>query len=64
MRKKAGKAVIYFLVLMLCCTVAARAASSITISYTHLVSASDFSRIAGREIVLKPGEYKTIVSSG
>lgn len=28
------------------------------------VSASDFSRIAGREIVLKPGEYKTIVSSG
>lgn len=32
MRKKAGKAVIYFLVLMLCCTVAARAASSITVA--------------------------------
>ena len=28
------------------------------------MSASDFSRIAGREIILKPGEYKTIVSSG
>lgn len=32
MRKKAGKAVIYFLVLMLCCTVVARAASSITVA--------------------------------
>ena len=32
MRKRAGKAVIYFLVLMLCCTVAARAASSITVA--------------------------------
>lgn len=32
MRKKAGKAMIYFLVLMLCCTVAARAASSMTVA--------------------------------